>query len=146
MGERPAPGYYSAFLEFENGTPAVVVYNGYGYFDTSELTWGVGERHYNPEERARVRREFRNKTLDEEKAKEAMHFGGKREGEFSHGSAVQSDRARRGIQGGGSFFGITLVTCERGDIRQSRDGIKSIATKGRKSFPSRDGARRAFPS
>jgi phthalate 4,5-cis-dihydrodiol dehydrogenase len=135
MGERPAPGYYSAFLEFEDGTPAVVVYNGYGYFDTSELTWAVGERHYNPEERARVRRELRNKTLDEEKAKEAMRFGGKREGEFSHGATAQEDRARRGIQGGGSFFGITLVTCERGDIRQSRDGIYVYSDEGQKELP-----------
>jgi phthalate 4,5-cis-dihydrodiol dehydrogenase len=135
MVERPAPGYYSAFLEFEDGTPAIVVYNGYGYFDTSELTWEVGERHYNPEERLRVRRELRNKTLDEEKAKEAMRFGGKREGEFAHGEVTQGDRARRGIQGGGSFFGITLVTCERGDIRQSAEGIYVYTDEGQKELP-----------
>ncbi|HLY64799.1 MAG TPA: Gfo/Idh/MocA family oxidoreductase, partial [Chloroflexota bacterium] len=35
MPQRPAPGNFMAFLEFEDGTPATVVYNGYGYFDTS---------------------------------------------------------------------------------------------------------------
>ncbi len=136
MSERPAPGYYSAYVEFEDGTPAVVVYNGYGYFDTSELTWNMGERHYNQEERARVRKELKNKTLDEEKAKEAMRFGGKQEGEFSHGAAVQAERARRGIQGaGGHFFGVTLATCERGDIRQSPDGLYLYGDDGQKEIP-----------
>ncbi len=32
MPERPMPGYYSAFMEFEDGTPATIVHNGYGYF------------------------------------------------------------------------------------------------------------------
>src|SRR5258706_15841374 len=136
MPERPAPGYYAAFLEFEDGTPPTVVYNGYGYFDTSELPWGMGARPYNKEERGHVRREPRTKTLDEEKAKEAMRFGGKREGEFSHGTAVQADRARRGIQGaGGPFFGVTLATCERGDIRQSPEGIFIYDDDGQKEIP-----------
>ncbi len=136
MSERPAPGYYAAFLEFQDGTPAVAVYNGYGYFDTHELTWNMGERHFNPEERLRVRKELRNKTRDDEKAKEAMRFGGKREGEFSHGPAVQEDRARRGIQGAsGHFFGVTLATCERGDIRQSPEGIYIYGDDGQKELP-----------
>ncbi|HEY1268930.1 MAG TPA: Gfo/Idh/MocA family oxidoreductase [Candidatus Binatia bacterium] len=135
MPERPAPGYYSAFLEFEDGTPASVVYNGYGYFDTSELTWNIGERHYAPDERITVRRELRNKTINEEQAKEAMRFGGKREGEFSHGTATQADRQRRGIQGGGHFFGITLATCERGDIRQSPEGLYLYGDDGQKELP-----------
>jgi phthalate 4,5-cis-dihydrodiol dehydrogenase len=36
-------GDYSAFLEFTDGTPAVLVFNGYGRFDMSEITWGIGE-------------------------------------------------------------------------------------------------------
>ncbi len=135
MKERPAPGYYSAYLEFEDGTPAMVVYNGYGYFDTSELTWGIGERHYTQEERVRVRRELRSREINEEAAKEAMRFGGKREGEFAHGAFGQETRERRGIQGGGHFFGITLVTCERGDIRQAADGLYIYGDEGQKEAP-----------
>ena len=44
LPERPIPGYYSAFLEFEDGTPATIVHNGYGYFDTNEFVPWVGER------------------------------------------------------------------------------------------------------
>ncbi|MGH7770689.1 MAG: Gfo/Idh/MocA family oxidoreductase [Candidatus Binatia bacterium] len=135
MKERPAPGYYSAYLEFEDGTPAMVVYNGYGHFDTSELTWGIGERYYTQEERVRVRRELRSREINEEAAKEAMRFGGKREGEFAHGASGQESRERRGIRGGGHFFGITLVTCERGDIRQSADGLYIYGDGGQKEVP-----------
>ncbi len=55
MKERPCPGNFSAYLEFEDGTPATIVYNGYGYFDTSELTWGIGNRMYTDAERVPVR-------------------------------------------------------------------------------------------
>src|SRR5207302_3270945 len=38
-----AEGDYTAFLEFEDGTAATMVFNGYGYFDITEMTWGIGE-------------------------------------------------------------------------------------------------------
>ena len=54
MPRRPAPGYYAAFLEFENGVPATIVKNGYGYFSNSELVpWAVSSR--TAEERGQVR-------------------------------------------------------------------------------------------
>src|SRR4051794_2840914 len=40
---RPSEGAYTAFLEFEDGTSATIVYNGYGHFDTAELHYWVGE-------------------------------------------------------------------------------------------------------
>src|SRR5207248_6347589 len=83
MPERSAPGNFMAFLEFEDGTPATVIYNGYGYFDTSEFMGGYGERHYTPEARVAVRQQIRQQARDETRAKEAMRFGGQREGEFS---------------------------------------------------------------
>ena len=51
---------------------------------------------------------------DEEQLKEGMRFGGRREGEFSH---VWSGERKQ------PFFGFTLVSCERGDIRQTPDGL-----------------------
>ncbi|HEX6511413.1 MAG TPA: hypothetical protein VF157_03880, partial [Chloroflexota bacterium] len=120
MPERPAPGNYSAFLEFEDGTPATAIYDGYGYFDTSEFMGGYGERHYTHEQRAQVRAQLRAQARDEAQAKEAMRFGGRREGDFAHGSAEVGRRER--MPGGGSFFGITVATCERGAIRQTPPG------------------------
>ena len=29
---RPVPGYFTAYMEFEDGTPATIMHNGYGYF------------------------------------------------------------------------------------------------------------------
>jgi len=133
MPERPAPGNYSAYLEFEDGTPAIVVYNGYGYFDTSELTWGVGERHFLPDERVRVRQALRAHTANEEQAKEAMRFGGQQEGQFAQGAGTEAARARP--PGGGSVFGITIATCERGDVRQSAEGLLVYSDSGCEELP-----------
>src|SRR4051812_2210609 len=40
---RPTEGNHSVFLEFEDGTAATAVYNGYDHFHTTELTFGIGE-------------------------------------------------------------------------------------------------------
>ena len=39
----PSEGNYTALVAFEGGAAASLVYNAYGYFDVTELTWGVGE-------------------------------------------------------------------------------------------------------
>jgi phthalate 4,5-cis-dihydrodiol dehydrogenase len=137
MPERPAPGNYTAYLEFEDGTPATAIYNGYGYFDTSEFMGGYGERHYTPEQRVEVRNQIRAQARDDARAKEAMRFGGQQEGGYSHGSA---EARRERLPGGGAFFGITVVTCERGSIRQTPpgsllvygdSGIREVEVSGR---------------
>jgi phthalate 4,5-cis-dihydrodiol dehydrogenase len=112
-------GSYSSYLEFEDGTPATLVYSGYGFFDTAELfSWvGEGGQYRDPKTNLNVRkrlREVRNPE-EEEQLKEAMRFGGKREGEYSH---VWSGERHQ------PFFGFTLVSCERGDIRQTPDGLR----------------------
>src|ERR1051325_11458962 len=44
-GRMGAPGYHTAYLEFENGMPANIAYNGYGYFLASELlSWEQGSQ------------------------------------------------------------------------------------------------------
>jgi phthalate 4,5-cis-dihydrodiol dehydrogenase len=37
MPERPYPGYYAAYMEFVDGTPATAIQNAYGYFSADEL-------------------------------------------------------------------------------------------------------------
>jgi phthalate 4,5-cis-dihydrodiol dehydrogenase len=129
MPDRPCPGNFSAFLEFEDGTPATIAYNGYGYFDTSELTWGIGNRMYSDEERVGVRRALRSGTVDAETAKEGMRFGAGAQDATSHGSGngkTQSDRE--------GWFGITVASCERGDLRQAPDGIYVYDCNGRREI------------
>ncbi len=112
-------GSYTCFLEFEDGTPATLVYSGYGFFDTAELfSWvGEGGQHRAPETNLNVRKSLREvrSAEEEEQLKEGMRFGGKREGEYSH---VWSGERKQ------PFFGHTVVSCQKGDIRQTPDGLK----------------------
>jgi len=112
-------GSYTCYLEFADGTPATLVYSGYGFFDTAELfDWiGEGGQQRAPETNLSVRAKLREVRTaeEEEQLKEGMRFGGKREGEFSH---VWSGERKQ------PFFGHTVVSCQKGDIRQTPDGLK----------------------
>lgn len=116
---RSYEGSYTCYLEFQDGTPATLVYSGYGFFDTAELFDWVGEggQHRDPKTNLNVRERLREVRTaeEEEQLKEAMRFGGRREGEFSH---VWSGERKQ------PFFGFTLVSCDKGDIRQMPDGLK----------------------
>ena len=112
-------GSYTCYLEFADGTPATLVYSGYGFFDTAELfSWvGEGGQQRAPETNLTVREKLREVRTpeEEEQLKEGMRFGGKREGEFSHVWAGERKQP---------FFGHTVVSCQKGDIRQTPDGLK----------------------
>ena len=122
---RPHEGSYTCYLEFEDGVPATLVYSGYGYFDTAELFWWVGEggQPRAPETNAKVRKRIKgiSGADEEELLKEQMRYGGKREGEYSHD--WQGERRQ-------PFFGLTLVSCDKGDIRQSPDGLIVYGEEG----------------
>ena len=112
-------GSYTCYLEFEDGTPATLVYSGYGFFDTAELFDWVGEggQYRDPNTNLNVRTRLREVRMpeEEEHLKEGMRFGGAREGEYSH---VWSDERKQ------PFFGMTIVSCEKGDTRQTPDGLR----------------------
>jgi phthalate 4,5-cis-dihydrodiol dehydrogenase len=122
MQERPCAGNFSAFLEFDDGTPATISYNGYGYFDTSELTWGIGNRMYGADERIAVRRALLQGGINADDAKEGMRFGANVTDVFSQGSAWDNTSSV-GTRAHIRWFGITVASFERGDIRQSPNGI-----------------------
>jgi phthalate 4,5-cis-dihydrodiol dehydrogenase len=115
---RAHEGSYVCYLEFEDGTPATLVYSGYGFFDTAELFWWIGEggQPRDPETNLKVREKIRSvRTAEEEESlKEEMRYGGRREGEYSHAWGGESRQP---------FFGLTLASCEKGDIRQSPHGL-----------------------
>jgi len=111
-------GDYHAFVDFEDGPTATVSFNGYGNFDIRELTWGIGEGGRIVSEDTllgpRVRgtgpiaaEEFYNLP---QYSIEALNAGGPRKQDF---------------------FGLMVVSCERGDIRQSQDGLYVYTEKGR---------------
>jgi predicted dehydrogenase len=98
--ERRAPGAYTALLNFEDGTPATIVYSGYGHFSMGELLSGEG-----PTSQIGVRT-----PLEEAAAKEAMRYSGSTNSPARGGNSL-------------GLFGLTLVTCERGDLRESPTGL-----------------------
>jgi phthalate 4,5-cis-dihydrodiol dehydrogenase len=134
MPERPCPGNFSAYLEFEDGTPATIIYNGYGYFDTSELTWGIGNRMYSDEERVPVRRALRAGTINREDAKEGMRFGAATQDATSQGSGNQASAAI-GTRAHINWFGLIVASFERGDVRQSPNGVYVYGDEGRREIP-----------
>jgi phthalate 4,5-cis-dihydrodiol dehydrogenase len=132
MPERPCPGNFSAFLEFEDGTPATIAYNGYGYFDTSELTWGIGNRMYSDAQRAQVRRALRHGEIDNEDAKEGMRFGA---GAANAVDVNTQHNPAAGTRAHIAWFGLTVASFERGDIRQSPNGVFVYGDEGRREIP-----------
>jgi phthalate 4,5-cis-dihydrodiol dehydrogenase len=116
MPERPIPGYYAAFLEFEDGTPSVITHNGYGYFLGAEMVpWGEDKQRYTVDERIAVRRALRTGSRNETEDKQALRIGGRQEMEvFS-----RSERKAWAPHD----LGFLVVSCERGDMRQSPFGI-----------------------
>jgi phthalate 4,5-cis-dihydrodiol dehydrogenase len=135
-------GAHVCYLEFEDGVPATVIYNGYGFFDVAELFWWVGEGGYlrHPETNAHARKSFkkiagpgREEKLEE--LKDKMRYGARSvsEGPVAHGwpglDEEQQDRKHQ------KFFGLIVVSCERGDMRQSPDGILIYGEEGKKEVP-----------
>lgn len=134
--ERPhATGYYTAFLEFEDGTPVTMVYGAYGYFDSVELvSWGEDR---GIEDRTRRRRALLGGEMDEAKGKEATRFGGLVEGEpripWEAGTGIYAGGSPRAWLPGNQ--GVFIVTCENGDIRMSPEGLWIYDDEGRREVP-----------
>ncbi|HYY24568.1 MAG TPA: Gfo/Idh/MocA family oxidoreductase [Candidatus Udaeobacter sp.] len=110
-------GNYTAFLEFEDGTPATLVFNGYGGFDITELTWGIGEGGYGSSRR----------SASESTPARAVDASTK------YAQPARAETRRRGERKQ-PFFGLTLVSCEKGDLRQSPDGLYLYTHEGCKEL------------
>jgi predicted dehydrogenase len=127
---RPGEGHYVCYLEFENGAVASLVFNGYALFDTAELVWDIGEggnRPKNVAEDLEARRFMRSlsgpdRTKKLEERLERWRFGGTNEGEWFKEEVKRHQ----------PFFGLTIVSCEHGEIRQSPDGLYIYTENGRK--------------
>ena len=104
------------YLEFEDGMPATVAFDAHGHLDSSELTFGIGLQGC-PRDREsnlvahRQARSFATQE-DEYAFKNATLLGGGRSRTGPDAPAAKHQ-----------FFGLTIVSCERGAIRQSPDVI-----------------------
>jgi len=106
---RSTVGAHSAWIEFENGATATVVYNGYGRFSSMELCDGISEWGLRPPPRT-----------------QEMHSSPAQARSPEAELLAKRERAAKAIPATAPhqpFFGLTLVSCERGDIRQSPQGL-----------------------
>jgi len=113
---RRIEGAYAAFLEFDDGMPATVAFDAHGHFDSAELTFGIGlqGRHRDRQANLGAHRQARSFATqgDEYAFKDATRVGGARSRSSPDAPATTHQ-----------FFGLTVVSCERGAIRQSPDGV-----------------------
>ena len=116
-------GNYTAFLEFEDGTPASMSLNGYAYFNVTELTWGIGEGGQAQSEEALYAHKQRLVGAVAPEFKYALP-------RYSEAGMLAQERARRYQP----FYGLTIVSCERGDIRQSPEGLYVYSDEGRREI------------
>ncbi len=117
---RPFTTFYSAYLEFEDGTPAYIFHDGKGYFFTGELLNGQQNSRYSWEQRRELRRAMNAGARDDEADKQALRIGGENAGnQFTQG--VSSPSAPRFM--GNPDAGIVLVSAERGALRASPNGV-----------------------
>lgn len=112
---RHTEGNHTVFLEFEDGTAATAVYNGYDHFHTTELTFDIGEGGpvIKSTIYAQARRRIKEaKSRTEELAlKTAAGYGGNLSKNYNDSEKHYP------------FFGLTVVSCEKGDIRQHPEGL-----------------------
>jgi len=128
--DRPVEGGFMAFLEFENGAAAAMTYSGYAHLDTTEFTYGTDaqgmprgpEKHLNTRRRASSFVGDRNK---EATYKNSVRLGGIREGEWG------GERPTKGHE----FYGLTIVSCERGDLRQTANGLMIYGDEAWREVP-----------
>lgn len=112
-------GNFSALLTYADGASASLIMNGYGHFDSAELHWGIGPMG--------SRRDFES---------EAPRSRTRRQGVVSaaekYDLPVSAEAQARRAQGEyAPFFGLVLVWCERGMIRQSPKGLYVYDEMGR---------------
>ncbi|MPZ13902.1 MAG: hypothetical protein GEU73_05685 [Chloroflexi bacterium] len=117
---RPFTTFYSAYLEFEDGTPAYVFHDGKGYFFTGELLNGQRNSRYSDAQRKEIRRAMDTGMRDDEADKQALRIGG----EHAGNQFQNRDAGGRGPRlQGNPDAGMILVSLERGAMRAGAHGV-----------------------
>jgi phthalate 4,5-cis-dihydrodiol dehydrogenase len=116
---RPTEGSATAFLEFENGAAASLVYAGYDYFDSDELHFWINERGANkvPDQYAAARKALASGQAAEEKLRVDRYAYGADQG------ALPTHQPH---------FGVMVVTCAGGEMRASAEGLFIYDANGKR--------------
>lgn len=121
--ERATEGAYGALLAFDDGVFATLTYNGYGCFDGDTLVGNVSELGFDKAGTEYVSARERlaaGVAGDEADTKRQRNLG-------YTATAELRDR----LPAHQEHFGQVIVSCDRGDIRLTADGIEVFAEKQR---------------
>jgi phthalate 4,5-cis-dihydrodiol dehydrogenase len=116
---RPTEGGCAALLEFTNGVGASLVYSGYDRFDSDELHGWISEGGYTKRPAHGTARRALSQFADAEAEKAA------RVQRMGFGSSISATPPPHQ-----PHFGVTIVSCERGELRQSADGVYLYSNEG----------------
>jgi phthalate 4,5-cis-dihydrodiol dehydrogenase len=126
---RPTEGSHVTFLQFVDGTAATIVYSGYDHFDTDEFhSWiGEGGDLKDANSHGKARRSLRGVRPEEEaELKASTGYGGARQKR----DALQRQSGRYH-----PHFGISVVSCEKGDMLPAADGVFIYGEEGKRKIP-----------
>jgi phthalate 4,5-cis-dihydrodiol dehydrogenase len=119
---RPTEGNSLAFLEFENGAAASLIYSAYDFFDSDEFhSWvSEGGTPKPPGRPGATRAQLSSNAASEADRQKDLGYGGR------HLPDEQPHQPH---------FGILIATCERGDLRLTPDAITLYGVDGARSIP-----------
>jgi len=119
---RPTEGGLVAFLEFENGAAASLAYGGYDFFDSDELHFWISERGADKphDQHGAARRALATRQTAEESRLRVE--------QYAYGADAGAPPAHQ------PHFGLMIVTCARGEMRASVDGLLVYDQNGKREI------------
>jgi phthalate 4,5-cis-dihydrodiol dehydrogenase len=116
---RPTEGSAVAFLEFEDGAAASLTYSGYDFFDSDELHFWINERGATkrPDQHGATRRALAAQQAEETQLRVER---------YAYGSDAGPPPEHQ------PHFGVMIVTCEKGEMRASADGLLIYDENGKR--------------
>lgn len=114
--DRPTEGAFTAQLAFRGGAVASLTFNGYGRFDVAALHHWVGEDGFPRDPETHAKTHAARLGRDEAAARDARRFG--------IAPIAADDPPHQ------PFFGLTVATLDRLDIRQSPNGLMLYDSAG----------------
>lgn len=115
---RSTVGAHTVFVDFADGAAGTAVYSGYGHLPFGELTSGIGEWGF-PHAASRRAGEGARASVEEERR-------------------AKAERAKSAIPARAPhppFFGMTILSCEQGDVRQTPEGLAVHTREGLSAIP-----------
>jgi phthalate 4,5-cis-dihydrodiol dehydrogenase len=119
---RPTEGGLVAFLEFDNGVAASLVYGGYDFFDSDELHFWISERGADkpPDQHGAARRALAARQSAEETRLRVE--------QYAYGAEPSAPPTHQ------PHFGLMIVTCAGGEMRASAEGLLIYDQNGKREI------------